>query len=159
VTIVSRLVVPAAAVAFALIAAGCDGGKQSAETAQPATTASTSAQPPAGRARRGVRIVVVTHGQASDPFWAVVKRGIDKAARDLGVTVAYQAPDSYEAARVSRLIDTAVATKPDGLVVSIPDATGVGPSIRLAVQAGIPVVAINSGEDVYRRLGALLYIG
>ena len=29
---------------------------------------------------RPYRIVVVTHGQASDPFWSVVKRGVDDAA-------------------------------------------------------------------------------
>ena len=32
---------------------------------------------PAGSPRS--RIVVVTHGQASDPFWAVVRRGVDVA--------------------------------------------------------------------------------
>jgi simple sugar transport system substrate-binding protein len=139
-----------------LLPAGCDGGKKSAG---PATTTTVTARPPAGRTTQNVRIVIVTHGQASDPFWAVVKRGIEEAARDLGVTVSYQAPDIYDPARMSRLIDTAVATRPDGLVVSIPDTTAVGSSIRLGVQAGIPVVAINSGEDVYRRLGALLYVG
>ena len=33
-----------------------------------------------------MRIVVVSHGQASDPFWSVVKNGVDQAAQDLGVT-------------------------------------------------------------------------
>ncbi len=155
---VSRLVLAALAVALVLLAPGCEGKKNAGAPPQ-TTSGSTASQPPVGRPTQNVRIVIVTHGQASDPFWAVVKRGIDEAARDLGVTVSYEAPAVYDAARMSRLIDAAVATRPDGLVVSIPDPTGVGPSIRLAVQAGIPVVAVNSGEDVYRRLGALLYIG
>ena len=154
----SRLALLAVALALALLTAGCDSGKKSAVSPS-ATTTTTTATPPAGGATQNVRVVIVTHGQASDAFWAVVKRGIEEAARDLGVTVSYQAPDIYDPTRMSRLIDTAVATKPDGLVVSIPDTSTVGPSIRLAVQAGIPVVAINSGEDVYRRLGALLYVG
>ena len=153
----ARLLAPAALV-LVLVTAGCDNGGKSAGSA-PATTAATTVAPPVGQATRSVRIAIVTHGQASDPFWAVVKRGIDEAARDLGVTVFYRAPDIYDPARMSRLIDTAVATRPDGLVVSIPDTITVGPSIRLAAQAGIPVVAINSGENVYRRLGALLYVG
>jgi simple sugar transport system substrate-binding protein len=33
------------------------------------------------------RFVVVTHGQASDPFWSVAKAGVDQAAKDLGVSV------------------------------------------------------------------------
>ena len=153
----SRLVLPAVVVAVVLVALGCSGKK----TAAPVTniSGSTTVQAPAGRPKQNVRIVIVTHGQASDSFWAVVERGINDAARDLGVTVSYQAPAVYDPGRMSRLIDAAVATKPNGLVVSIPDATRVGPSIRLAVQAGIPVVAINSGEDAFRRLGALLYVG
>jgi simple sugar transport system substrate-binding protein len=147
------------AVTVALIVVGCDSGEQSGTPAGSSTSGTATVQAPVGRPKQNVRIVIVTHGQASDPFWAVVKTGIEEAARDLGVTVSYQAPAVYDPARMSRLIDAAVATRPDGLVVSIPDATGVGPSIRLAVQAGIPVVAINSGEDVYRRLGALLYVG
>jgi simple sugar transport system substrate-binding protein len=147
------------AIAVALLAAGCSDSGKNASPSGATTVAATVAQPPVGRPSRNVRIAVVTHGQAADPFWAIVKRGIDEAARDLGVTVSYQAPDVFDAARMGRLIDLAVATKPDGLVVSIPDATGVGPSIRLAVQAGIPVVAINSGEAAYRQLGALLFVG
>ena len=27
-------------------------------------------------------IIVVSHGQANDPFWSVVKNGVDKAAKD-----------------------------------------------------------------------------
>jgi simple sugar transport system substrate-binding protein len=155
-----RLAAPATlAVALSLLVTGCDSGAKNGAPAASSTSGTSTVRAPAGRPKQNVRIVIVTHGQASDPFWAVVKTGIEDAARDLGVTVSYQAPDIYDPARMSRLIDVAVATNPDGLVVSIPDATGVGPSIRLAVQAGIPVIAINSGEDVYRRLGALLYVG
>ncbi len=32
------------------------------------------------------RFVVVAHGQASDPFWSVVKNGVDEAAKDLAST-------------------------------------------------------------------------
>ena len=41
---------------------------------------------------------------------------------------------------MSHLIDEAVASKPDGLIVSMPDVAILGPSIRAAVAAGIPVI-------------------
>src|SRR6266508_3029538 len=69
-----------------------------------------------------VRIEVVTHGQASDTFWSVVANGVNQAAEDLGVEVNYQAPDTFDMVEMSQLIDAAVATAPDGLVVSVPDA-------------------------------------
>ena len=39
-----------------------------------------------------LRVVFVTHGQASDPFWSVVQNGARQAGRDLRVRVEYQAP-------------------------------------------------------------------
>ena len=60
---------------------------------------------------------------------------------------------------MSQLIDAAVAQQPDGLVVSIPDADALGDAIRAAVDAGIPVISMNSGSDVSAELGALLHIG
>jgi simple sugar transport system substrate-binding protein len=110
---------------------------------------------PSGR----VRIAVVTHGQASDPFWAVVKSGIDQASRQLGVSVTYSAPDTTDLPRMRQLILQAISSKPDGLVVSIPDERALGGAIRTAVRAGIPVVSINSGTAVSKQLGVLAHVG
>lgn len=109
--------------------------------------------------QRGYRIAVVTHGQASDPFWSVVANGVQAAADDEGVTAEYNAPTTFDMVAMSQLIDAAVASQPDGLIVSIPDADALGPSIKAAVDAGIPVISINSGSDVFADLGVLAHIG
>jgi simple sugar transport system substrate-binding protein len=106
-----------------------------------------------------LRFVVVTHGQASDPFWSVVQKGVAQAGKDMGVQVEYQAPQTFDMVAMSQLIDAAVASKPDGLVVSVPDADALGPSIKAAVAAGIPVITINSGSEVSKDLGALNHVG
>jgi simple sugar transport system substrate-binding protein len=106
-----------------------------------------------------VDIIVVSHGQANDPFWSVVKNGVDKAAEDTGANVDYRAPETFDMVAMSQLIDAAVNQEPDGLVVSIPDADALGPSIQKAVAAGIPVISMNSGSDVSKSLGALLHVG
>jgi simple sugar transport system substrate-binding protein len=116
------------------------------------------------RQARGVRIAAariafVTHGQASDTFWTIVKRGLTDAGRQTGVAVSYRAPDRFSIARMRRFVDEAVADRPDGLVVSLPDAPALAPSIRAAVRAGIPVVTINSGSDEYKALGVLAHVG
>jgi len=115
--------------------------------------------PGAASAQSSYRFVVVTHGQASDPFWSVVKNGVDQAAKDMGVSVEYQAPGRFDMVAMSQLIDAAVASKPDGLVVSIPDANALGPAIKRAVDAGIPVISINSGSDVAASLGVMIHVG
>jgi simple sugar transport system substrate-binding protein len=120
--------------------------------------AATEAEAPAAQ-QRDVRIVVVSHGQASDPFWSVVQNGVNQAGTDMGVTVEYQAPQTFDMVAMAQLIDAAVASNPDGLVVSIPDADALGDSIRAAVDAGIPVISMNSGSDVAAELGVLNHVG
>jgi simple sugar transport system substrate-binding protein len=43
--------------------------------------------------------------------------------------------------------------------VSVPDADALGPSIEDAVEAGIPVISMNSGSDVFADLGVLVHVG
>jgi simple sugar transport system substrate-binding protein len=120
-------------------------------------SAATGTGQPSGTDRT-LRIAVVTHGQASSPFWATVRTGVEAAARQMDVLVTYRAPAVYSLSRMRDFIDQAIASKPDGLVVSIPE-PGIEPDIRRAVRAGIPVVSINSGADVFRRLGVLAHVG
>ena len=109
--------------------------------------------------RADLRFVVVTHGVAADPFWSVVTNGVGDAGEELGVHVDYQAVVTFDMVAMSQLIDAAVASRPDGLVVSIPDEDALGPSIRAAVAAGIPVISINSGDRSYQALGVLAHVG
>lgn len=118
-----------------------------------------AAAPAAQTDRSDIRIVVVSHGQASDPFWSVVKNGVDQAASDMGVTVEYQAPQTFDMVAMSQLIDAAIASSPNGLVVSIPDSSALEDSIRAAVDAGIPVISMNSGSDVAKDFGILAHVG
>ncbi len=104
-------------------------------------------------------IIVVSHGQANDPFWSVVKNGVDYAAKETGANVSYRAPETFDMVAMGQLIDAAVNQEPDGLVVSVPDADALAPSIERAVAAGIPVITMNSGGDVSKKLGALLHVG
>jgi simple sugar transport system substrate-binding protein len=110
-------------------------------------------------AQRDFRFIVVSHGQSSDPFWSVAANGANAAAADMGVTVEYQAPGTFDMAAMSQLIDTAVASQPDGLVVTIPDADALGGAIEAAIAAGIPVISMNSGSDVFADLGVLVHVG
>ena len=130
-----------------------------ASACSPAAPAASSGGGGGSADRSGILIEVVTHGQASDPFWSIFKNGVDAAGKDMGVKVEYSAPDTFDMPKMAALIDAAVAKKPAGLVVSIPDATALGPSIQKAVAAGIPVISANSGSDAYASLGVLTHVG
>jgi simple sugar transport system substrate-binding protein len=126
--------------------------------------ATAAAREAPDRQTRGVRIatariVFITHGQASDEFWKVVQRGEEEAHKQSGAAVSYRSPDSFSIERMRRYIDLAVADHPDGMVISLPDAKALSPSIKAAVKAGIPVITINSGSDEFKQLGVLAHVG
>jgi len=134
--------------ALAIVLAACGAQQQSGAPAD------------GGDSGRGdIEIAVVTHGQASDPFWSVVKNGVDQAAADLGITVTYNAPEEFDMVALSQLIDAAVADAPDGIVISNPDPDALSDSIAGAISAGIPILSINSGSDAFQELGLLTHIG
>jgi simple sugar transport system substrate-binding protein len=149
-----------------LLLSGCAGKTTTArenDLVVPGDAAVATREAP-DRQARGVRIatarlVFITHGQASDEFWKVVQRGEQEAHKQSGAAVSYRSPDSFSIERMRRYIDEAVADNPDGLIVSLPDATALSPSIKAAVKAGIPVITINSGSDEFRKLGVLAHVG
>jgi simple sugar transport system substrate-binding protein len=100
---------------------------------------------------------VITHSSAGDAFWDRVKSGAEKAGEDYGVNVEYSNDALPEGQ--SQLIDGAVADEVDGIVVSMANPDGLQASIEAAVEAGIPVVTINSGVDRFEEFGAITHIG
>lgn len=102
-------------------------------------------------------IAVITHGGDGDAFWSVAQNGAEQAGEDLGVEVTYTSDG--DAAAQARLIDNAVAQGVSGLVVSMANPDALQGSIEAAVEAGIPVITINSGEAESVEFGALAHVG
>ncbi len=95
---------------------------------------------------RPLRIVSVQHARCDwDAFWCPVGEGQAAAAAALGVEHVLLGPDEFDLEQVATLIDDAVASRPDGIAVTVTDPQVLGPSIQAALDAGIPVVAYNSG--------------
>ena len=62
----------------------------------------------------GERIILITHGQAADPYWNIVRNGAEEAARQLGVDLEYRAPETFDMIRMAELIKSATNQRPDG---------------------------------------------
>ena len=100
----------------------------------------------------------MTHGSDTDAFWGVVRNAVDAAAKDTGANVQYRNPSTGDLNEMASLIEAATAQNPDGLVVSIPDANILAGPIKAAIDAGIPVISMNSGADVSKELGAIMHV-
>src|ERR671910_2593968 len=64
--------------ALAVVAMACTGDDEGGDGGGDGATA-----PDGGVSQRDFRFVVVTHGQASDPFWSVAANGVGAAAEDM----------------------------------------------------------------------------
>jgi len=102
---------------------------------------------------------MITHGQAADPYWNIVRNGAEEAAKQVGVELDYRAPETFDMIRMAELITSAANQKPAGIIVSIPDASALSASIQGSVRSGIPLVSINSGTDVAAELGSMIHVG
>jgi simple sugar transport system substrate-binding protein len=104
-----------------------------------------------------VTIAVITHGEG-DSFWAVVKKGAEQAGKDLGVTVKYSESNNNPEEQ-AQLIEAAITEEVDGIAVSAPDPDAITDPVKSAVDAGIPVITINSGAEESADMGAVTHVG
>ena len=66
------------------------------------------------------------------------------AAAELGVKVLYQGPTTADATAQITMLDSLIAQKVNGLVISADDADALVPTGKQAIAAGIPVVTFDS---------------
>lgn len=81
-------------------------------------------------------------------FWQAVKSGAEQAAKDDGVKITFEGPETE--AMVDKQIDmltAALAKKPQGIGFAALDSKVAIPLLKKAQDAKIPVVAFDSGVD------------
>jgi simple sugar transport system substrate-binding protein len=94
-----------------------------------------------------VKVIAVQHAECSwDSFWCVVQNGINTAAANMDVAVDILAPDKFDLDKTASLIEQAVAANPDAIMLTVTDAVLFKGPIMKAIDAGIPVIAYNSGN-------------
>jgi len=86
------------------------------------------------------------------PYWQTAAAGLAKAAALYGVKSDVRGPETYDPQAEVTEFRNAVALKPAGILVSVADANLMKPEIDAAVDAGIPVITIDSDAPGSRRL-------
>jgi simple sugar transport system substrate-binding protein len=157
--------------ALGLLATSCSSDDDGDKAVSGSTTAASSADSTADSSSTGgstaetvdategqdITIAVITHGD-DGVFWSVAQKGAEQAGADLGITVNYQGANNDGAAEAG-FIDQAVADGVDGIAVSLADPDALEASVKAAVAAGIPVITMNSGSDLFKELGAITHVG
>lgn len=84
----------------------------------------------------------------SHQFWQAVKAGAESKAKELGVEITFEGPETE--AQIDKQIDilnAAIAKAPQGLGFAALDSQAQVPILQKAADAGIPIVAFDSGVD------------
>ena len=128
---------------------GCTGCACRARPAADATEAPAETEGPAPAAQTSgeeLYFRLVTHG-GDDPFWAVVKQGMEDAAALYGVKAEIDLAGS-DLANQQKKFQEAVASQPDGIALVINDNDAWDKPVADAIAAGIPVIGINNDDTM-----------
>ncbi|HEY4412779.1 MAG TPA: substrate-binding domain-containing protein [Gaiellaceae bacterium] len=102
------------------------------------------------------RFVFVNHA-LTNPFFVPAKYGSDDAAAVLGASVLWTGSRSSDVGEMVKAMRLAIATKADGIAVSIVDPEAFNGPTALALARGIPVVSYNA--DGGKANARLAYFG
>lgn len=84
----------------------------------------------------------------SHQFWQAVKAGAESAAQKNGVKITFEGPNTEaEIDKQTDILNAAIAKKPQGLGFAALDSKAQVPALKKAADAGIPIVAFDSGVD------------
>lgn len=114
---------------------GCGGPQEPAKTGAPAEATRAEA----------LEIAVIPKGLAHQ-FWLTVKAGAEDAASKAGATIVWQGPaKETEIAKQINIIQDMISRGVDGIVLAACDENALVQSVQQAIDAGIPVVTMDSG--------------
>ncbi|MDK8796766.1 substrate-binding domain-containing protein [Corynebacterium sp. MSK044] len=102
-------------------------------------------------------VSMVTHGAPGDTYWDLVRKGAEDAAKKDNIELRYSSDP--QAPNQANLVRSAVDSNVDGIAVTLPNAEAIGPAAKLATEAGIPVVGLNSGMKEYDKYGITGFFG
>ena len=86
----------------------------------------------------------------------MVEEGIQAGAKEQGVDVAVLGDTKVDVDAMVKYIDTAIASKVDGIITMALSPAAIGPAIDRAVDAGIPVVLVDTDAPESKRAA---YVG
>ncbi|WP_462185898.1 substrate-binding domain-containing protein [Frankia sp. CcWB2] len=117
-----------------LCAVSACGSGESSQSAQSTT---------AGKAGNGLRFAYI--GAVEDPAYYAIACGAKIKAGKIGATVTVQYPKEFSAAAMTPILNSVLADKPDGLMISVADANAMYAPLSKAKAQGIPIVtALNT---------------
>ncbi|NYF98279.1 sugar ABC transporter substrate-binding protein [Janibacter cremeus] len=145
----ASVVATSAAAALLLAACSSSGGKE--------TTDDDGGGSAGGADTERMTVAFITHAAPGDTFWDQVRSGAEDAAKKDNVELQYTADP--EGSNQARLVQQAADKDVDGIAVTLAKPDAMQGNVEKAVNAEIPVVALNAGMDDWKEMGILSFFG
>ena len=140
-------------IALVLVISACSsnggGGSAAAEPAAGADKPATATTGGAGSdaAAKKLYVPLISKG-FQHQFWQAVKQGAEKAAAELGVEITFEGPETEsQVDKQLEMLQVALDKKPDAIGLAALDSQASIPLLQKARDAGIPIIAFDSGVD------------
>jgi len=91
-----------------------------------------------------------------NPYWVDARIGFKERGDQLGVKTEFTGPVDSNVQGQATQLDQVVAQKPNGILISPADAESLKPGIDRAIDAGIPVITVDTDSPQSKRL---CYVG
>ncbi len=93
-----------------------------------------------------IKTIGLTVQAISNPFFVAIQNGAQAEAKKIGATVDLQ-DANHDIGRQSDQMDNFIQKRVDLILLNAVDSVGIAPAVKRAVDAGIPVVAVDVGAD------------
>lgn len=101
-------------------------------------------------------ITIGVIGKSVHPYWAQVEEGVKAAGKALGIDVRFFVPAKEDVPAQLQMLEAFIAQKFDGIAIAPSDPSAVIPTIKKALQLGIPVITLDTDTP---ESGRYVYIG
>jgi ribose transport system substrate-binding protein len=141
--------VTVAATAVALVAFGATACSSSSSTpasssSSGSSTGSGSSSAAAAGKHYNLQLIV---GTKNDNFYVTMECGAQAEAKALGDSIQVNGPADFTVAEQKPLIDDALSTKPDALLVAPTDTSALDPDLQQVQSAGTKVVFVDTSSS------------
>jgi len=131
------------AVLVTLTAAACSSSSSSSPSSAAAAAGGSSASSTSGAAKHYT--IAYVPGATGVAFYDTLVSGMKARAAALGMSVIYQGSPDFAPSAQTPIVDAICTRHPNALIVSPTDPVAMAPAINTCLNAGIPVITVDTG--------------
>ena len=139
----SRVLFAVLALAALLAVSACGSTKDDESDSTSSSSKSSSGANPEAELKQGLKTVSIPK-QLGNPYEEFEHSGVTEGMKELGGSNRISGPTDAGASSQVSIINAAVQSKPDALIIAGNDPNAIAPALKQAAQKGVKVVSMDS---------------